>query len=79
MLAALVPPVYSAAVLRGWGDAIYLKLLLVVLDSCQRATSQGDAYNRANRPYSAKWRSKAMASVIPRRAMTTKLMASQSE
>ena len=43
------------------------------------ASSQGNAYNRANRPYSAKWRSKAMTSVIPRRAMTMKLMASQSE
>jgi hypothetical protein len=41
--------------------------------------SKCDGYSRANRPYSAKWRSKAMASVMPSRSMTTKLMASQSE
>ena len=38
----------------------------MVLNSCQRASSQGDAYNRANRPYSAKWRSKAVRPRFPR-------------
>jgi len=78
--AALIPPVSSAVFASAGRRPVLPGACASTALNAAEAWREGPiVYNRANRPYSAKWRSKAMASVIPRRAMATKLMASQSE